>query len=337
MVLPSRRTTKVKAIDTFEGERESAFAPMSVTLRLEDEVDVSRGEMLVHPNNLPTVAQRFEAHVVWMSEKPLDREKSYFLKHTTRLVRAEVESVLGHVDLETLEEVPSDKLELNDIARAVVRTHRPIFFDAYAKSRNTGAFILIDSLTNDTVAAGMIVAAERDAVTRRGAGPRSQVSAAERRERLGQAGAVVWVSGKGGDSVELAYAIERRLFDLGRVALVLALGEAGSGEGAVSGQLRAEPAVEIARRAAAAGLIVVVAAPDVGAAEAAAWAARGGELRRELQSAFVDVEFSGGGEENAHAQAEAAVGAPVVVRAGDDVELAATRVSRALETRKMFV
>ena len=184
-VLPSRRTTRIKAIDTYEGEREIAFAPMSVALRLEDEVDVSRGDMLVHPDNLPSVAQRFEAHVVWMSEKPLDRAKSYFLKHTTRLVRAEIERVVGHIDLETLGEVPAEGLSLNDIGRALVRTHRPIFFDSYERSRNTGAFILIDSLTNDTVAAGMIVSEGRDGAGRREPGLRSQVSPAERKERLG--------------------------------------------------------------------------------------------------------------------------------------------------------
>jgi sulfate adenylyltransferase large subunit len=314
MVLPSRKTSRVKAIDTFGGEIESAYAPMSVTLRLEDEVDVSRGDMLVLPDDLPTVAQRFEAHVVWMNERPLDRDKSYFLKHTTRVVRAEIETVLGHVDLETLAEIPADGLALNDIGRALIRTHRPIFFDPYQLSRTTGAFILIDSLSNDTVAAGMILGVEQDAKSLRSAGAHSQVSPVERRERLGQSGAIVWIAEGEGDPVELAYAIERRLFDLGRVSLVLA----------TTPEAKLEPAVlrEIARRAAAAGMIVVVAGePDGGPSGAA-----------EFAQTFIQVKYgapTGDGRDPSNG--------PVMLKTGEDVEQSAVRVSRALEFRHVFV
>ena len=221
MVLPSRKTSRVRSIDTYAGELESAFAPLGVTIRLEDEIDVSRGDMLVHPDNPPMIAERFEAMVVWMNERPLDLKKSYYLKHTTSLVRAEVEAVLGETDLDTLEEVPADGLALNDIGRLRVRAYRPLFFDPYETNRATGAFILIDSITNNTVAAGMIVApVATSARESDGAGVRTQVSPAERRERLGQTGAVIWLSGRS-SCAEVAYAMERRLFDLGHVAIVV--------------------------------------------------------------------------------------------------------------------
>ncbi|HEX7672403.1 MAG TPA: sulfate adenylyltransferase subunit CysN [Polyangiaceae bacterium] len=260
MVLPSRKTTRVKAIDTFEGERDRAFAPMSVTLRLEDEVDISRGDMLVRVNDLPHVGQRFEAMIVWMSERPLDLEKSYFLKHTTHTIRAEIEAVLGQTDLETLTEKPAQGLSLNDIGRARVRCHRPIFFDPYSKNRGTGAFILVDSTSNNTVAAGMIVAAE-EPKSLRSAEPsavaRSQVSPTERRERLGQTGGVVWIgSATPVAALEVAYALERRLFDLGRVAFVVDVSSSGQGN-----------ALEVARRVAPAGLLLIVAGGALSGAE----------------------------------------------------------------------
>ena len=120
MALPSRRQTTVTAIDQAGTSLEEAFAPMSVTLRLADEMDVSRGDMLVHPTNLPRVERRFDAMLVWMHERPLDRAKSYLLKHTTQTVRAEVESIACHVDLETLEEKPAERVGLNDIARVTL-------------------------------------------------------------------------------------------------------------------------------------------------------------------------------------------------------------------------
>ncbi len=252
VVLPSGKTTRVKAIDTYEGEVDKAFAPMSVALRLEDEVDVSRGDMLVHATNQPTVGQRFEAMVVWMNERPLDLAKSYLLKHTTQMVRAEITSVVGHTDLETLEERPAAGLALNDIGRVRVETHRPLFFDPYVKNRRTGAFILVDSLTNNTVAAGMIIGAGSAATAPGGDRRlRTQVSPAERRERLGQAGAVVALSGNAtpAELTELAYAVERALFDARRVAMVV------DGAGA--------SAPVVARELARAGLMAIVAGSEL--------------------------------------------------------------------------
>jgi bifunctional enzyme CysN/CysC len=232
MVLSSGKVSRVTAIDTFEGEIESAHAPMSVTLRLADEIDISRGDMLVLPENRPMVARRFDAMMVWMSEKPLDLKRSYFLKHTSQVVRAEIAQVAYTTDLETLAHKPATHLELNEIGRVTVACHRPLFYDSYRQNRATGAFILIDSLSNSTVAAGMIlereggaadVESDASAAAHGAAGrSRSQVSVRERWERLGQRGCVVWLAG-GTDAAraDVAYELERRLFDQRRVAMVI--------------------------------------------------------------------------------------------------------------------
>jgi bifunctional enzyme CysN/CysC len=220
MALPSRKTSRVVGIDTYGGSLEEAFAPMSITVRLADEIDVSRGEMLVLADApAPRVTQTFDAMMVWMHERPLDRAKSYFLKHTTQTVRAEVQAVGFQVDLGTLEHAPADKLGLNDIGQVTVHTHRPLFVDAYRKNHGTGAFVLVDSLTNDTVAAGMILEAGSAEPTLGGGGTRSHVSPGERRERLGHSGAVVVVDASAPGA--LAFAIERGLFDGGAYALAL--------------------------------------------------------------------------------------------------------------------
>ncbi len=311
MVLPSRRTTRVRAVDVFERELESAYAPMSVTIRLEDEVDVSRGDMLVHPDNTTTVGDRFEAMLVWMNERPLDTGKSYLLKQTTRVVRAEVEAVVSQTDVETLDEVPAQGLGLNDIGRVRVHCHRPIFFDAYGENRNTGAFILIDSLSNNTVAAGMIIAsATRSLRSAEVAGEKSQVSATERRDRLGQSGVVVQLSPGAGS--EVAYALERRLFDLGRVALVVERASFAD-----------EIALEMARRAAAAGLVAILPPSATAATPAPAAAAK-----------VVGVTLTDSSQ-------KLESGAPAAdrfeVAGSDGPEHAAEAIVRELETRGFFV
>jgi bifunctional enzyme CysN/CysC len=234
MVLPSGKTSRVKGIDAFEGERNEAFMPESVTIRLEDEIDCSRGDMLVHPNNRPRVGRSFEADVVWMHERALDPQKSYFLKHTSQMIRMQVEKVHDRIELTTLERVPAETLALNEIGRLTITCHRPIYYDAYLDNRATGAFVIVDSLNNATVAAGMIRRDEGDAdqsvddaikELRAGSGlaNRTQVSPKERRERLGQAGVTVWLSGlPGSGKVNVAYVLERKLFDLGHSAHVLA-------------------------------------------------------------------------------------------------------------------
>jgi bifunctional enzyme CysN/CysC len=264
LVLPSRRRTHVASIDTFEGSLESAAAPLSVTLTLADEVDVSRGDMLVRPEAQPTVDRRFEATLVWMNERPLDLQKSYLLKHTTMLQRVEIEKLLHRTNLDTLQPEACETLELNDIGTVRVNCHRPLYFDPYRQNRRTGAFVLIDSLSNGTVAAGVIIGkASSDATDEAvNAFGRSMVSPREREERLGQRGVVVLLSGlPGAGKSELAYTVERLLQDQGRFALVVDPGDPLSLENT---DLRQHPeelspsALELSRRAAEAGIIVLL-------------------------------------------------------------------------------
>jgi sulfate adenylyltransferase large subunit len=154
--LPSGVETKVKAIDTFEGELEEAFAPMCVTLRLTEEVDLSRGDMLVHPAHRPQTATQFTADLCWMVQEPMTLKKKYALKHTTQTVKAMVTEIEYRTNINTLEKEKTTQLGLNDIARVKIQSLKPLFYDPYAQNRNTGNFILIDELTNNTVAAGMI-------------------------------------------------------------------------------------------------------------------------------------------------------------------------------------
>jgi sulfate adenylyltransferase large subunit len=158
-VLPSGRRTRIAAIDTYEGELEEAMAPMSLTLRLEDELDVSRGELICRPEEAPTVARELEADVCWMAERPLRAGERYLLKHTSHSVTAIVEELSDLVDVHTLERAePPAQLELNDIGRVRLRTSAPLAFDPYRRNRRTGSFILIDEASNETVGAGMIAA-----------------------------------------------------------------------------------------------------------------------------------------------------------------------------------
>jgi bifunctional enzyme CysN/CysC len=255
MVLPSRKTSTIVSIDTFEGALPSAGPLQAVTLRLRDEIDISRGDMLVHPDNLPEISRRFDASVVWLSERSLDPNKSYLLKHTTRVVRAQVEKVLSVMDLNTLEKRSAELLKLNDIGELRLSCPAPLYFDAYSRNRTTGAFVLIDSLTNNTVAAGMIIGPAASAA---GAGEGksdddSQVSGAERVERLGQTGAVLWLDGP--NAKEHAYRLERVLFDRGRLACVI---DEQDNVARKLGQA-ATDATESSARLAAAGLLVIVA------------------------------------------------------------------------------
>jgi sulfate adenylyltransferase large subunit len=159
-VLPAGGRTRIAGIDTYDGELEEAMAPMSLTLRLEDELDVSRGELICHPERAPTVARELEADVCWMGEQPLRPGGRYLLKHTAQTVTAIVERIEDILDVHTLERVaPPEALELNDIARVHLRTSAPLAFDPYASNRRTGSFILIDESSNGTAGAGMIVAA----------------------------------------------------------------------------------------------------------------------------------------------------------------------------------
>ena len=161
VVLPSGRRTRVAAVETFDGPLEAAIAPQSVTILLEDDVDVARGDMLADPERPPIVARELPAELCWMSERPLEPRSRFAVKHTTRASRAIVEEIVSVVDMHTLENRDSpERLELNDLGVVRLRLAEPLAVDSYERNRATGAFILIDEATNDTVAAGMVLSAE---------------------------------------------------------------------------------------------------------------------------------------------------------------------------------
>jgi len=158
LVLPSRERTRIARIDTFDGPVREAFAPMSVTLLFEDELDVSRGDLVCHPDAAPALAREVEANVCWMSDAPLRAGARYVIKHATHAARAIVDEVVDRVDVDTLApDADAGELALNDIGRVRLRTSKPLAFDAYRDNRATGSFILVDETTNDTVGAGMIL------------------------------------------------------------------------------------------------------------------------------------------------------------------------------------
>ena len=163
--LPSGRTTRVKSIVTWDGELKSARFPQSVTLELEDEIDLSRGEMLVAASDTePGISTALRSMVVWMHEQPLLPGQTYLIKHTTRTVRATVSTINYRVDVTTAEQVPATQLTMNDIAEIELDLSLPLFFDPYAESREMGALILIDPISNATVGAGMLVAAAEESL-----------------------------------------------------------------------------------------------------------------------------------------------------------------------------
>lgn len=234
MALPSGRKTRVRSLVDFHGELPEAFAPMAVTLTLEDEIDLSRGDVLCHVNNTPEVGRHFEANLVWMNEAPLKLNSQYLMKAASNLVPAEVEQLRYRFDINNLHKVDAQGLELNEIGRAVITLHRPICFDSYGTNRHTGAFVLIDRLSNATVAAGMIIRAKPSpAVTDRPETvelPKSdhvethpsRISTQDRARRLGQCAATIWLTGLpcSGKSI-VAYALEQRLFEMGHLPHVL--------------------------------------------------------------------------------------------------------------------
>ena len=157
MALPSRKKSRIKSIVTYDGELEEAFPPMCVTLTLEDEIDVSRGEMLVHPDDLPFEKRCFESMLVWMDEEPMDTSKQFYLKQTTNTTRARIDTIRYKVNVNTMEQSAVDHLELNEIGKVVISTNKELFFDPYTQNKPTGSFILIDPITNNTSAVGMIL------------------------------------------------------------------------------------------------------------------------------------------------------------------------------------
>jgi sulfate adenylyltransferase subunit 1 len=157
LVASTGLASKVSEIVTFEGKLEEAFAPQSVTLTLEDDIDISRGDMLVHPAARPSDTKELVANVCWIGSEPLVERKKYLIKHTTSTVKAMVSSIDFRRDIHTLDKEPADQLAMNEIGRITFKLLKPLFYDSYAENRNTGSFIVIDTFTNNTVGAGMIV------------------------------------------------------------------------------------------------------------------------------------------------------------------------------------
>ena len=221
LALPSGKSSRVKSIVTFEGELEQAGPGQAITLTLEDEIDVSRGDMLVHADNRPQVTDSFEAMLVWMGEEPMLPGKKYDIKRATSYVPGSIPSIVHRVDVNTLEQGAASELKLNEIGRVKVALDASIALDGYEYNRTTGAFIVIDRLTNGTVGAGMIIA---DPVAHGGGqhGRLAHVSTEERASRFGQQPATVLFTGlSGAGKSTLAYAVERKLFDMGRAVYVL--------------------------------------------------------------------------------------------------------------------
>jgi sulfate adenylyltransferase large subunit len=205
-VCSSGKGSIVEAIDTYSGSLSEAHAPLSVTIRLEDELDISRGDLLVNDIHNIEHAQNMDATLVWMSETPLDPNRSYWIKHCTRYVHANIEELSWKLDMESLAQNPNpEQIGLNDIAGIKISTHSPISFDAYLKDRTTGSFIVIDFMTNQTVAAGMLQGKIHH-----------QVIHSSKEKRLRQIGHILW-----SEKNQHARSIEKSLNELGHLPILI--------------------------------------------------------------------------------------------------------------------
>ncbi len=230
MALPSRKRSHVKEIISYDGSLDKAFPPQSVTLTLEDEIDISRGEMIVHTDNVPKVERHFESMLVWMDEEPMDPSAQLIIKHNTNKTKARFDKVRYKIDVNTLEKKETDVLTLNEIGRVVMTTMKPLFFDPYKKNHHTGSFVLINPVTHNTVAVGMIIdkVDSNDLPSRITAMDRekmnhgeSLISPEDRQKRYGQTGQTIWITGlHGSGKRELAFTLEKRLFDEGKTVVV---------------------------------------------------------------------------------------------------------------------
>ena len=211
--LPSGKSSKIKAIVTYNGELQEAFPPMAVTFTLEDEIDVSRGDMLIgKQKTTPVVSDKFKASIVWMTEKSLTPGRQYAIKLATRSVYGSISLIHHRIDVNTLEHHDASELKLNEIGSCTVSVNAPVVFDPYKTSKWTGSFIIIDRLTNGTVGAGMITDITDDEELQ-------PVSAADRAARFSQTPTAIALTGA--NSKAFAYQLERKLFDNGHAATVL--------------------------------------------------------------------------------------------------------------------
>jgi len=246
VALPSGRRTSVRSIVTYDGDMPQAYSSVSVTLQLDDEIDLSRGDMLVSPDRLPSVSRKFHARVVWLHGTSLELGRTYLVKHTTRQTKIRALHIRHRVNVNTLAEEPATRLEMNEIGSVEFEVHVPLFFDPYSSNRTTGSFILIDIATNATVGAGMIqedisaAAGEKEFAAY--AVDRTSVAPEERYARHGHFPAVVLLE----DRPALAERLERSLFDLGFEVLHLSRPESSK-----------DNFVDVVRVAQSAGLIVL--------------------------------------------------------------------------------
>ena len=217
VVLPAGTRSRIKTIETLDGHVEEAYPPMSVTVTLEDELDISRGDVLARPHNRPELERRVDATICWMSEAASQRRGRYLLKHTTKTTRAVLDDVLYRIDVDTLHRDESaETLDLNEIGRVTLRTATPLAFDAYARNRATGSFILIDEATNDTVAAGMLLGPAADERSPDVVWDEGRLNRESRWRGLGVKGSTLWFTGlpASGKST-IAGALEARLVEAG--------------------------------------------------------------------------------------------------------------------------
>jgi bifunctional enzyme CysN/CysC len=231
IALPSQKKSKVSSIITSEGNVDCAFPPQSASFTLEDEIDISRGEMVVHANSLPHVERHFEAMLVWMDETPMDSYTQFYIKHNTHSTKARIDEIKYRVDVNTLEKSEIDHFELNEIGRVVMTSTKPLLFDPYKKNRQTGSFILVDPVTHNTVAVGMILDKmssdrlpsritdkDREHIVKSG----SLISIKQREKRYDQKAQTIWITGlHGSGKNDLAYSLEKELFDMGKIVVVL--------------------------------------------------------------------------------------------------------------------
>lgn len=211
-VLPSGKTSSIKSIETYEGQLEEAFPPMAVTLTLNDEIDVSRGDIISHSDNLPSLSNKFQANIVWMTEQALSVGKQYYIKLATKTITGSVTNIQHRIDVNTLDQSDADELNLNEIGHCSVTVDMPVVFDPYRLTKGTGAFIIIDRLSNVTVGAGMITGTSDDTEIH-------PVSQAERTARYGQQAFTAWLTGD--KKRQVAQELERHLFDRGHVCVIL--------------------------------------------------------------------------------------------------------------------
>jgi bifunctional enzyme CysN/CysC len=220
--LPSGKSSRIKSIVTYDEEIETAFAPMAITLTLENEIDISRGDMLVHSDNKPGSASTFEADLVWMADAEMRPGIDYDLKIGSKTTGARIKALQNLVDVNTLNRSPAPSLKLNEIGRVEIQVEQALSFDDYQQNRATGSFILIDRLTNVTVGAGMIAYKASKPASNKSHGHGSYVTPDERAARFGQQPVTLLFIGlSGSGKTTLAHAVERELFEKGHASAVL--------------------------------------------------------------------------------------------------------------------